>query len=66
MSLGTTWAWFRVDTPPVNGKAGRWLQYSLPIHDRDRSSADKAAYRRLERFAALNGATIQTLMKPKA
>lgn len=54
-----TWRFFLVEVPKTYRKGAHWVEYSLPMNDENRTRAQKAAYRRLERIALIGGVTIQ-------
>jgi len=58
------WAWYRVEAPPRKGTARTW-EYALPVNERERSSAQKAALRKLQRLALLHGVAVQISRRRK-
>lgn len=59
------WSIYRVDLPKTYRKPERWIEYALPDDEKERTAAHKAALRKLERTAVLNGVTVQKLASPR-
>jgi len=59
------WIYYRIEIPVRYGKAARWVEYSMPTRENERTSAHKAALRKLERMATLNGVQVTSSHKRK-